>query len=91
MVEALSFNGLQNMVRKRYDHDEQRVVGIMLARYDMGIAREIVEQCYRYWDLNSQKYFDVFWAGYGMYLSPSEESATKTILKYEGNEKKSVL
>ena len=30
----------------------------------------------------------MFWTGYGAYLSPSEESATKTILKYRGNEKR---
>jgi hypothetical protein len=88
MVEALSLNELQNKIRERYDHDEQRVVGIMLARYDIGITTEIVDQCYQYWNLNSKKYFDVFWAGYGAYLSPSDESATKTILKFMGNEKR---
>ena len=88
MVEALSLNELQNKILERYDHDEQRVVGIMLARYDIGITKEIVDQCYQYWNLNSREYFDVFWAGYGAYLSPSEESATKTILKYRGNEKR---
>lgn len=88
MVEALSLNELQNKIRERYDHDEQRVVGIMLARYDIGITTEIVDQCYQYWNLNSKKYFDVFWAGYGAYLSPSDESATKTILKFRGNEKR---
>ena len=88
MVEALSLNELRNKIRERYDHDEERVVGIMLARYDIGITREIVDQCYQYWNLNSRKYFDVFWAGYGAYLSPAEESATKTILKYQGNEKR---
>ena len=88
MVEALSLIKLQNRVRERYDYDEQRVVGIILARYDIRITKEIVDQCYQYWNLNSRKYFDVFWAGYGAYLSPSEESATKTILKYRGNEKR---
>ena len=88
MVEALSLNELQNKIRERYDHDEQRVVGIMLARYDIGITTEIVDQCYQYWNLNSKKCFDVFWAGYGAYLSPSDESATKTILKFRGNEKR---
>ena len=88
MVEALSLNELQNKIRERYDHDEQRVVGIMLARYDIGITTEIVDQCYQYWNLNSRKFFDVFWAGYGAYLSPSDESATKTILKFRGNEKR---
>ena len=85
MVEALSLSELQNNIRKRYDRDEQRVVGIMLARYDIGITKEIVEQCYQYWHLNSWKYFDVFWAGYGAYLSPSDESETKTLLRYQGN------
>ena len=55
MVEALSLNELQNKIRERYDHDEQRVVGIMLARYDIGITTEIVDQCYQYWNLNSKK------------------------------------
>lgn len=86
MVEALSLDELQNKIRERYDHDEQHVVGIILARYDIGITREIVDQCYAYWNLNSRKYFDVFWAGYGAYLSPSDKSATKTILKFSGNE-----
>lgn len=88
MVEALSLNELQKRLRERYDYDEQRVVGIMLARYDIGITKEIVDQCYQYWNLNSRKYFDVFWEGYGTYLSPSDESATKTILKFRGNEKR---
>lgn len=88
MVEALSLNELQNKIRERYDYDERRIVGIMLARYSIGISKEILNQCYQYWNLNSREYFDVFWAGYGAYLSPSEESATKTILKYPGNEKR---
>lgn len=88
MVDALSLNELQSKIRDRYEHDEQRVVGIMLARYDIGITKDIVDQCYQYWNLNSRKYFDVFGAGYGAYLSPSEESVTKTMLKYKGNEKR---
>lgn len=88
MVEALSLNELRNKIQERYDYDEQRVVGIMLARYDIGITKEIVDQCYQYWNLNSRKYFDVFWAGYGASLSPSDESATKTVLKFKGNEKR---
>ena len=88
MVEALSLNELRNKIQERYDYDEQRVVGIMLARYDIGITKEIVDQCYQYWNLNSRKYFDVFWAGYGAYQSPYDESATKTILKFRGNKKR---
>ena len=85
MVEALTLKELENKIQNRYDYDEQRIVGIMLARYDIGITKEIIEQCYQYWHLNSRKYFDVFWAGYGAYLSPVEESSTKMILRYQGN------
>ena len=48
MVEALSLNELQNKILERYDHDEQRVVGIMLARYDIGITKEIVDHTLMY-------------------------------------------
>ena len=88
MVEALNLNELKRKVQERYDRDEQRVVGIMMARYGIEITRKIIEQCYQYWNLNSGKIFDIFWAGYGAYLSPSEESSTKTILRYQGNRKR---
>lgn len=88
MVDALSLNELQVKVQERYDYDEQRVVGIMLARYDIGITKEIVDQCYQYWNLNTRKYFDVFWAGYGAYLSPNDESTTRTILQFSGNKRR---
>ncbi len=85
MVEALTLHALQSKIEERYDHDEQRVVGIMLARYDIGVTNEIVEQCYQYWHLNSRKYLDIFWAGYGAHLSSSDESPTKIVLNYRGN------
>lgn len=85
MVEALNFKELQKIIDKKYDYDEQRIIGIMLARYDIKITQDIIEQCYQYWHLNTQKFFDVYWAGYGKYLSPTDESSTKTILKYPGN------
>lgn len=85
MVEALTLTRLHEEVRERYAHDEQCVVGIMMARYDLGVTKDIVEQNYQYWHRNTRKYFDVFWAGYGAYLPPSDESLTKTILKFPGN------
>lgn len=58
MVEALSLIKLQNRVRERYDYDEQRVVGIILARYDIRITKEIVDQCYQYWNLDLEENLD---------------------------------
>lgn len=85
MVEALTLNGLLEQVKERYDHDEHRVVGIMMARYSIGVAKDIIEQNYPYWHRNTEKSFDVFWAGYGAYLSPADESPTKTILNFPDN------
>lgn len=62
MEKALTLVKLREQVRERYDHDEQRVVGIMMARYDLGLTKDIVEQSYQYWHHNTGEYFDVFWA-----------------------------
>lgn len=88
MVEALTLEKLQQQVQDRYDYDEERVVGIMLARYGLSITERIIEQSYQYWHINSSRYFDVFWAGYGAYLPRSDESSTKKILNYPGNDKR---
>lgn len=85
MEKTLTLVKLREQVRERYDHDEQRVVGIMMARYDLGLTKDIVEQSYQYWHHNTGEYFDVFWAGYGAYLFPGDESPTKTILRFPGN------
>lgn len=85
MVEALTLTRLHEEVCERYGHDEQCVVGIMMARYDLSVTKDMVEQNYQYWHRNTRKYLDVFWAGYGAYLSPSDESSTKTILRFPDN------
>lgn len=85
MEEALSLEKLCERVKLRYARDEQRVVGIMLARYDLAVTKDIVEQNYPYWHSNTGKYLDVFWAGYGAYLPQHNESPRKTILKFPGN------
>ena len=44
MVEALTLTRLHEEVRERYAHDEQCVVGIMMARYDLGVTKDIVSK-----------------------------------------------
>ena len=86
MQEALTLEMLHRMVKHRYDTDEQRVVGLMLARYDIPLTRDMIDQCYLYWHKNTGKNFDVYWAGYGEYLSPQDESPFKTVMDFRGNE-----
>ncbi|GAA0741271.1 hypothetical protein [Clostridium oceanicum] len=85
MEVALSIDLLKENVRKKYDYDERRIVGIILARYGTRMAKNLVSDCYQYWNLNTGKYLDIFWAGYGAYLCPDEQSSTKTILDFKGN------
>ena len=86
MQEALTLEALRKNVKRRYDKDEERVVGIMLARYSLGMTQRIIEECYTYWDRRTARYLDIYWAGYGAYLPPHMESPTRTILKFDGND-----
>lgn len=88
MEPALSLEQLQNRVEYKYEKDEHRVVGIMLARYDLSVTKKLIDECYQYWHDNTGDSFDVFWAGYGEYLPPSEQSKTKIILNFAGNDKR---
>lgn len=85
MEEALSLKRLKERVNTKYEKDEQRVVGIMLARYDLNITRALVNECYQYWHKNTGNEFDIFWIGYGAYLPEDEESDTKIIMDFRGN------
>ena len=85
MVEALNLKTMMDTISNRYEYDEHRVVGIILARYGTKPAQEMVAQCFQYWNLNTHKVLDVFWPGYGKYLSPYDESDTKQILSFKGN------
>ena len=84
MVDALDIKALKRKLSK-YDYDEQRIVGIILARYDLPFVQAIVDSCYLYWHHNTGRHLDIFWAGYGEYLCPNEETATKIILKFPNN------
>ena len=86
MEEALSLQKLNQKVSYKYDYDEKRIVGIVLARYDLPLTQSIVESCYLYWHYNTGKAIDFFWAGYGEYLCPDEVSSNKIILKFDGND-----
>ena len=81
MIEALNFTRLQEEVRDRYEYNEQCIVGIIFARYDLQHVQRIIEENYLYWNYNTKRYLDIFWAGYGEYLCPNDESATKKNIK----------
>jgi len=73
MIKAFGLQAIESEVSQRYDFDEQRIVGIMLARYSISVSKNIIDECYHYWDVNSGKTLDVFWCGYGKYLYPTSE------------------
>ncbi len=86
MESALNIQKLNTKISQKYDYDERRIVGIMLARYDLPIAQSIIDSCYLYWHENTNDIVDFFWAGYGEYLCPTDETGNKIILKFNGND-----
>lgn len=86
MVNALNINELNERTTQNYGPDERRIVGIILARYDLPIVQSIIDSCYLYWHENTNNYVDFFWAGYGEYLSPTDVTNDKIILKFDGND-----
>ena len=87
MLQALNIAKIKEIAKKRYAYDEERIVGILLARYTNDRIADLVANYYPYWDKNTWEYFDVFWAGYGEYLSKYEEGEGKIILKFRDNKK----
>ena len=54
MIEALNFTRLQEEVRDRYEYNEQCIVGIIFARYDLQHVQRIIEENYLYWNYNTK-------------------------------------
>lgn len=86
MIPALSLSELDKKINEIYDFGEKRIIGIMLARYNISLVKHIVNDCYGYWHGNSEKGFDIFWPGYGEYLPPDMECGGRKILDFEENE-----
>lgn len=86
MIEALTFEQLEEYVKKNYSDNEQRVVGIMLANYTEPSTKEIIDQRWLYWHNNTAFDFDIFWPGYGAYLF-KQATPCQRILEYQGNER----
>ena len=84
MRPALDVKQMQKEAKKLYS-GEQRIVGIILARYNMTLVKTIVDSEYFYWHHNSSKYFDIFWAGYGENKF-SDFKATQTQLECKEND-----
>ena len=46
MIKALSLHDIFCTVANRYEKDEQRIIGIMLARYNIQAVREMIDECF---------------------------------------------
>lgn len=73
MVPALTINRLTSKVRKDYSGKEA-VIGIMMGRYNVQNIQDAIDESYQYWHLNSDKGFDIYWAGYGKYWGKRTEN-----------------
>jgi len=71
MIKALSLHDIFCNVANRYEKDEQRIIGIMLARYNIQAVKEMIDECFLYWDYNTGEFLDIFWCGYGEYAIPN--------------------
>lgn len=86
MELALTLDSLQEQANYKYEHEEKRIVGIMLVRYDISLTRNLINDCYRYWHYNTGKTLDIFWAGYGAYLYEEDQTETKVIMDFPRND-----
>jgi len=86
MELALTLKALNEKVSDKYAYGEKRIVGIVMARYDIAVTRNIINDCYQYWHYNTGKSLDFFWAGYGAYLCPDDQTNTKMILNFNENQ-----
>lgn len=68
MIPALSFESMEEEVKNSFESIPNTIVGIMYARYDIDLVKKTIETCYQYWNTDSNKYFNIFWIGYGAYI-----------------------
>lgn len=73
MEEALSFSKFQKRVQDKYQKDEKRIVGILFVRYGFGLANELLDDSFKYLDINTGKGLDIFLPGYGKYKYSSND------------------
>jgi hypothetical protein len=95
MVTTLTFKGFLKDVKAKYAR-HRGVVGIMLIKATKGNSdnNELVVNYYEEWDsLTSyaKQPMYVFWAGYGCWLSPSDENQRRIILDaYDNRENRRI-
>lgn len=85
MILALTLDRLQKCVSEKY-RDENRIVGLILARYDISLTQNIINDCYLYWHYNTGRTLDIFWAGYGEYLQKGDQTKSKVIMNFPDND-----
>ena len=77
MVPALSLKLLKNRVKEKYESDEKRIVGIMLARYELSKTQRLIKENYGYWHNNTGKGFDIFWAEVAFSVGAKSKNVAK--------------
>lgn len=64
MNPILSLEDIDDACHFRYEKDESRIVGIMIARYGIDDVQDMIKKHYDYWHFRTGRTLDVFWLGY---------------------------
>ena len=78
MIPMISLSNIEAEIKNRYKSSE-KLLGIMLANYNVDFVKEIISQCYTSWNIEAGSDFDIYWPGYG-YL-PVEHYNSSGIFK----------
>ena len=72
MVPAFTIKDINKDCGYKYDHDEKRIVAIMIARYSIPLSQNMIKQQYDFWHKKTGHYLNIYWLGYGAYYFPGE-------------------
>lgn len=77
MIPVMSLKNIEDNCRYLYGNDEKRIVGVVIARYDINDVKNMISEQFDFWHAYSGRDFNVFWLGYGAYTSPTRPGQRK--------------
>ena len=69
--EIISLNEIDSLCMEKYHEYPNRIIMIVLARFDLDEVKTIIRKHYKYWHEVTGERIDFFWLGYGVRQTPS--------------------